>query len=54
VDWNNSNQQAVEIIDEILRTQAMWKVVKLEIKWKGRDTATTKEEREVKKRIKKA
>jgi hypothetical protein len=54
VDWTHSNQKAVEIIDEILRTQALWKVVNPQIAWKGRDESTTRQEREVKTRIKKA
>jgi transposase InsO family protein len=51
VDWNTENAKAVELIDEILRAQATWTIIKPDIKWKGRNTTTTKEEREVKKAI---
>jgi hypothetical protein len=42
----------VEIINEILRIQALWKVVNPRIAWKGRDKTTTQQEREVKRKIK--
>jgi hypothetical protein len=52
VEWNKENRKAVELLDELLHSQAAWKLVQPNMEWRERDLTTTKEERKVKKRIK--
>jgi hypothetical protein len=54
VKGDKQNMKAMEFVEEFIKTQDIWKKINLDMEWKKQDETTTKEEREVKKRIGKA
>jgi hypothetical protein len=46
------NAKAVEFINEVLRSQALWKCMDSKMEWRERDNTTTKKEKEVRWKIK--
>jgi Integrase zinc binding domain len=52
IDKTIGNTKAMELINEVLRSQALWKYTNSKMKWKERDNTTIKEEKEVRRKIK--
>jgi hypothetical protein len=54
VEEDKQNTRTTELVKEFINTQDIWKKINPDMKWKKQDETTTKEEKKVKKKIRKA